>query len=203
MHRYSHETEALAQSVLRIALDRLRMDAPLDGPIDPATLARRAGQAVSSRRGWAASRPCACGRTCWRRPRCRSTTPATWRSSRAPRPRPSTLFDLVVGATSIYGGSWLESAGAVYAENQALRWVADLAGLPAQAGGVFVPGRHRRQPVGPGHGPPHHGRAAGRLAAGPLARRRHGRDPQLGRLRPQERDGRRPAVRPRRRARAA
>ena len=30
--------------------------------------------------------------------------------------------------------------GAVYAENQALRWIADLAGLPASAGGVFVPG---------------------------------------------------------------
>jgi L-2,4-diaminobutyrate decarboxylase len=50
------------------------------------------------------------------------------------------MFDLVVGASSIYGGSWLEGAGAVYAENAALRWVADLAGLPPSAGGVFVPG---------------------------------------------------------------
>ena len=49
------------------------------------------------------------------------------------------MFDLVVGASSIYGGSWLEGAGAVYAENEALRWVADLAGLPPSAGGVFVP----------------------------------------------------------------
>jgi glutamate/tyrosine decarboxylase-like PLP-dependent enzyme len=50
------------------------------------------------------------------------------------------LFDLVVGASSIYGGSWLEASGAVYAENEALRWIADLAGLPAEAGGVFVSG---------------------------------------------------------------
>ncbi|MEI2778970.1 MAG: aminotransferase class V-fold PLP-dependent enzyme [Tetrasphaera sp.] len=50
------------------------------------------------------------------------------------------MFDLVVGASSIYAGSWLEGAGAVYAENQALRWIADLAGLPARAGGVFVSG---------------------------------------------------------------
>jgi glutamate/tyrosine decarboxylase-like PLP-dependent enzyme len=28
----------------------------------------------------------------------------------------------------------------VYAENQALRWIADLAGMPAEAGGVFAPG---------------------------------------------------------------
>jgi glutamate/tyrosine decarboxylase-like PLP-dependent enzyme len=50
------------------------------------------------------------------------------------------LFDLVVGACSIYGGSWIEGAGAVHAENEALRWLSDLAGLPAEAGGVFVPG---------------------------------------------------------------
>ena len=52
----------------------------------------------------------------------------------------SILFDLVVGASSIYGGSWLEGGGAVFAENEALRWIADLAGLPAAAGGVFVSG---------------------------------------------------------------
>ncbi len=52
----------------------------------------------------------------------------------------SVLFDLVVGACSIFGGSWIEGAGAVHAENEALRWLADLAGLPEGAGGVFVPG---------------------------------------------------------------
>jgi len=52
----------------------------------------------------------------------------------------ASAFDMVVGASSVYGGSWLEGAGAVYAENQALRWIADIAGLPASAGGVFVPG---------------------------------------------------------------
>lgn len=50
------------------------------------------------------------------------------------------LFDLVVGASSVYAGSWLEGSGAVFAENQALRWIADLVGLPERAGGVFVPG---------------------------------------------------------------
>jgi L-2,4-diaminobutyrate decarboxylase len=52
----------------------------------------------------------------------------------------SVMFDLVVAASGIYAGSWLEGAGAVFAENAALRWIADLAGLPAEAGGVFVPG---------------------------------------------------------------
>jgi glutamate/tyrosine decarboxylase-like PLP-dependent enzyme len=52
----------------------------------------------------------------------------------------ASLFDLVVGASALYGGSWQEGAGAVFAENQALRWLSDLAGLPESAGGVFVQG---------------------------------------------------------------
>ncbi len=50
------------------------------------------------------------------------------------------LFDLVVGAFSIYGGSWIEGSGAAHAENEALRWLLDLCGLDEQSGGVFVPG---------------------------------------------------------------
>jgi glutamate/tyrosine decarboxylase-like PLP-dependent enzyme len=50
------------------------------------------------------------------------------------------LFDLVVGASALYGGSWQEGAGAVFAENQAIKWLIDLAGLPDSAGGVFVQG---------------------------------------------------------------
>jgi glutamate/tyrosine decarboxylase-like PLP-dependent enzyme len=34
----------------------------------------------------------------------------------------------------------MEGGGAIFAENEALRWIADLAGLPASAGGVFVSG---------------------------------------------------------------
>lgn len=49
-------------------------------------------------------------------------------------------FDMVVSTASIYAGSWLEGAGAAFAENAALRWVADLAGFPESAGGTFVPG---------------------------------------------------------------
>ncbi len=50
------------------------------------------------------------------------------------------LFDMVVSAASLQGCSWLEAAGAVVAENQALRVLADVAGLPASAAGVFVSG---------------------------------------------------------------
>jgi glutamate/tyrosine decarboxylase-like PLP-dependent enzyme len=50
------------------------------------------------------------------------------------------LFDMAVSAASLPGTAWSEAAGAIVAENQALRFLADLADLPAQAGGCFVPG---------------------------------------------------------------
>jgi glutamate/tyrosine decarboxylase-like PLP-dependent enzyme len=50
------------------------------------------------------------------------------------------LFDMVVSASSLNGTSWLEAAGAIAAENQVLRFLADSAGLPEQAGGCFVSG---------------------------------------------------------------
>lgn len=52
----------------------------------------------------------------------------------------SKLFDLIVSASAIYGGSWMEGAGAVYAENQVIEWLVSETGLPKSAGGVFVQG---------------------------------------------------------------
>jgi glutamate/tyrosine decarboxylase-like PLP-dependent enzyme len=52
----------------------------------------------------------------------------------------SKLFDLVVSASAIYGGSWMEGAGAVFAENQVIEWLVRETGLPTGAGGVFVQG---------------------------------------------------------------
>ena len=52
----------------------------------------------------------------------------------------SILFDMVVSSFSLHAISWLEAAGPVAAENQALRVLADAAGLPASAGGCFVSG---------------------------------------------------------------
>ncbi|GAA0355556.1 aminotransferase class V-fold PLP-dependent enzyme [Microbispora corallina] len=50
------------------------------------------------------------------------------------------LFDMVVSCASLQGISWLEASGAIAAENQVLRLIADKAGMPASAGGCFVSG---------------------------------------------------------------
>jgi L-2,4-diaminobutyrate decarboxylase len=140
VHRHSEETTRLAKAILDYAEGRFRLDpVPLDGPKPPEELERLVGQTITED-GLGGERALALfgdvlARACLSidHPRSLSFIPA------APT-EAATLFDLVVGASSIYGGSWLEGAGAVYAENQALRWIADLAGLPAGAGGVFVQG---------------------------------------------------------------
>ncbi len=59
----------------------------------------------------------------------------------AAAPTPSSLgFDAVIGATGVFAGTWEGGSGAIHAENQALAWLAGLAGLPDSSGGVFVAG---------------------------------------------------------------
>ncbi|MER7953127.1 pyridoxal-dependent decarboxylase [Streptomyces sp. NPDC096030] len=50
------------------------------------------------------------------------------------------LFDTLVSCSSIQGVSWLLASGPIAAENHVLRLLADLAGMPAEAGGCFVSG---------------------------------------------------------------
>jgi glutamate/tyrosine decarboxylase-like PLP-dependent enzyme len=52
----------------------------------------------------------------------------------------SLLFDMVVACSGLNGTSWLESAGVVVAENQALEFLSRRAGLPDGSGGCFVSG---------------------------------------------------------------
>ena len=49
-------------------------------------------------------------------------------------------MDAAVSAATYSAESWLEAAGVVAAENQTLRWLADVFGMPASAGGCFMSG---------------------------------------------------------------
>ena len=56
-------------------------------------------------------------------------------------PSPAALaFDAALGSSEIFGGTWESGSGAIHAENQALAWLANCAGFPPSAGGVFVSG---------------------------------------------------------------
>lgn len=133
------ELAALTAAVVAYAEERVRMEAPLDGTATLEELTESVGQTITAHGlgGIEALRVFAEDLA----PSCLSTDHPRYLSFIPCAPSDaSVMFDLVVGASSIYAGSWLEGAGAVYAENQALRWVADLVGLPESAGGVFVPG---------------------------------------------------------------
>ena len=140
MHRVTPEIEALSKEILRYTMDRLKMDPPeLDHPLSQAALEEAAGQTITeSGLG---------GENALRlfidklAPACISEDHPRYLAFVPTAPTDvSTLFDLVVGASNICASSWLEGAGAIYAENQALRWISDIAGFPPEAGGVFVSG---------------------------------------------------------------
>jgi glutamate/tyrosine decarboxylase-like PLP-dependent enzyme len=140
VHRHDASTEVLTQAIVRYAVERVRMDPPpLDGPRSYDELKAMAGRTIL---------PQGIGGLEALRVYADVLAPATL-SSDHPRnlafvpaapTDASILFDLVVGASCSYAGSWLEGAGATFAENEALRYLADLADLPAGAGGVFVSG---------------------------------------------------------------
>lgn len=54
--------------------------------------------------------------------------------------RSAVMFDLVTSASSIHGAFWLEGAGGIFAENQAMQWLVELTGLPEGSFGVFTSG---------------------------------------------------------------
>jgi glutamate/tyrosine decarboxylase-like PLP-dependent enzyme len=54
--------------------------------------------------------------------------------------RAAVMFDLVTSASSIHGAYWMEGAGGIFAENQAMEWIVSLTGMPPGSFGVFTSG---------------------------------------------------------------
>jgi len=54
--------------------------------------------------------------------------------------RAAIMFDLVTSASSIHGAYWMEGAGGIFCENQAMEWLVSLTGMPKKSFGVFTSG---------------------------------------------------------------
>ena len=141
MHSVDATTEQMIRSVLAYAENRLRLDpVPLDkGSRDPAELdfalsglldeePHDPDQVLGVYAAFLAPAVISADS-----PRFLGFIPA------APT-KAALLFDMLISCASIQGISWLEAAGAIHAENQVLRLIADRAGLPPAAGGCFVSG---------------------------------------------------------------
>lgn len=140
MHAISEETRHTVDDVLEYARRRaLYEDIPLDKPMSPGDLTRLASGSITEG-GIGARRAIALFENVLA-PACISTDHPGYLSFIPSAPSKASLaFDVVVSASAIYGGSWMEGAGAVFAENEVLHWLAREFGLPATAGGVFVQG---------------------------------------------------------------
>src|SRR5215813_3331094 len=141
MHGVDKVTEQMIRSALAYAENRLRLDpVPLDGGSrDPAVLEAALAGLIGDEgndpdqvlAAYAATiAPAVISADS---PRFLGFIPA------APT-KAALLFDMLVSCASIQGISWLEAAGAIYAENQVLSVIAAHAGLPDSAGGCFVSG---------------------------------------------------------------
>ena len=139
MHSFDRRGKRLSWKILSYALRRMRTDPPLDHSESVSTLRARAGNTITpggiggneALRIWQDVLAPACISV--DHPRFFSYVPG------APS-EAAGMFDVAISAANVYGGSWQEGAGAVFAENEALRWIADLAHFPPTAGGVFVSG---------------------------------------------------------------
>ena len=138
-HGYDDETQALSEAIERYVRRRIAEPQPLDGPRPADELDRLAGPTLTPEglggaealRLWAEVLA----------PATISTDDPGYMAFVPSAPtKASVLFDLVISASSTYGGSWMEGAGAVWAENQVLDWLASLAGFPEGSGGAFVSG---------------------------------------------------------------
>ncbi|MEY4313387.1 MAG: hypothetical protein RLZZ319_896 [Actinomycetota bacterium] len=140
MHRHDESTIALREKIFDYARERMAMDPPpLDGTASYAELRAAMPDTVTESGVGGDTALQLFGDIL--APACMSIDhPAQVAFIPTAPTEASILFDLIVSASSIFGGSWLEGAGAVYAENEVLKFLAREAGMPESAGGVFVQG---------------------------------------------------------------
>lgn len=140
MHKWDDETELFSHSVIGYAIERLRTPKDSRWGAHPADELHAAIEHAITDKGSGGVEALRLFRDVLM-PACRPMDDPMNLAYVPTSPSiASTMFDLVVSASSIFGGNWEAGAGAIAAENQALRWLADLAGFPATAGGVFVSG---------------------------------------------------------------
>jgi aromatic-L-amino-acid decarboxylase len=137
MFRYD---ERMTDLVLEIARQRLKLESPpLDFPGDKATL-DAALKGLITPGGRDAAEVLAIYEDHLAPAIISTDSPRYLAFIPAAPTKASLLFDVIVSVSCIEGSSWLPTAGAIVAENQALGFLADLAGMPEGSGGVFVSG---------------------------------------------------------------
>jgi L-2,4-diaminobutyrate decarboxylase len=139
MHRLTPDNERLARQVFELALQRRREPPPLNAPrpaheLQPALAAAITPQGVGGDAALQLFRE--------------RIVPASISADHPGflgfiphAPTEAAIYaDWLLSAFPSFTGAWNDGAGVIAAENAALAWLAQQAGLPAGAGGSFVPG---------------------------------------------------------------
>jgi L-2,4-diaminobutyrate decarboxylase len=126
MHEFTPEVEALAAEILKYSLERLKDDPPLDGPRSAEDLFQEVGNTITAK-GLGGHEALQVFTNVLAKACISTDHPRNLAFIPSAPSEYASLFDLVVGASALYGGSWQEGAGAVFAENQAIQWLIDLA----------------------------------------------------------------------------
>ncbi len=166
VHRWDEATDLLAHSVIGYAIERLKTSKDPTWGARPADQLAKVLDGVITPSGIGGHQALTLFRDVLMHA-CRPMDSPLHLAYVATAPTPAAnMFDLVVSASSIFGGLWEGGAGAIAAENQTLQWLAGLAGLPEGAGGCFVGGgsaanlsalvtaRHHARELQPGERPP-------------------------------------------------
>lgn len=138
-HHLTPDNEALARQVFELALQRRRDPPPLNAPqpaheLQPALAAAICAQGVGGR----AALQLFTDRIV---PASISADHPGFLAFIPHAPTEAAIYaDWLLSAFPSFTGAWHDGAGIIAAENAALAWLAGLAGLPATAGGSFVPG---------------------------------------------------------------
>jgi len=118
MHQFTPEVEALANEVLAYSLQRLKSDPPLDGPRTAEDLFKEVGNTITEK-GLGGHQALEVFTEVLAKACISTDHPRNLAFIPSAPSEYANLFDLVVGASALYGGSWQEGSGAVFAENQA------------------------------------------------------------------------------------
>jgi L-2,4-diaminobutyrate decarboxylase len=139
LHHLTPDNEALARQVFDLALQRRRDPPPLNAPqpaheLQPALAAALCAQGV----GGSAALQLFTERIV---PASISADHPGFLAFIPHAPTEAAIYaDWLLSAFPSFTGAWHDGAGIIAAENAVLAWLAGLAGLPAAAGGSFVPG---------------------------------------------------------------
>ena len=132
MHVYDDGVDGLVRELMRMSQERLEMAAPLDTTRTPDELLAEAGQTITPEGiGGEAAR-------LWEEvlgPACLSVDHPRYLSFIPGAPsKAAAAFDMLVGASSVYAGSWLEGSGipgVVYSSCNPKSLAHDLARMPS------------------------------------------------------------------------